>query len=278
MKPPIPLCANPIAFGLMAQQFKVLKSSQSLFHAAVAISLQHDEKLDPDSIDETLQNYADIIRSRVRGPQPQALLAHLHEFLFEEEGFAGNHEEYYIPSNSLISEVLRTKKGLPITLSLIYKLICDKLGIPCEGVGLPGHFIVAVQLDGKTMYVDPFFEGVVLSPADAQMRMLETIGEDAEWTDDYLQPISHQQWITRMLQNLLHVYASMSEFSQLAAILELEIAIWPEQPRLQKDLAQVLARLGMSQPASAWLSSYLRANPNDPDKGYLEQLLAVLSG
>lgn len=275
--PPIPLCANPIAFGLMAQTAKTLKTSKSLLNAAIAIALQHDEQLDPDTIDATLQGYADTIRARVRGTQPQALLAHMHDVLFDVAGFGGNNDEYYIPSNSLIPDVLRSKRGLPISLSLVYKIICDKLGIECAGVGLPGHFIVAVKTEGRTTYIDPFFGGVVLTPDDARQRMHETIGEEAEWSDSYLEPISHQQWITRMLQNLLHVYASSGDFTQLAAMLELEIAIWPDQPRLQKDLAQVLARLGMSQPASAWLSAYLRNNPNDPDKGYLEQLLAVLS-
>jgi len=261
----------------MAQQGKTLQCSDSLLNAAVAIALQHDEHVDPAEINAILTHYSDTVRSRVRGTQQQALLAHLHELLFEIEGFTGNNDDYYTPANSLISDVLHTRKGLPITLSLIYKLICDKIGIECDGVGLPGHFIVRVKTDGVITYIDPFFGGIVLTPDDAMLRMRETIGEEAEWSDEYLQPISHQQWVARMLQNLLHLYASAGEFPKLAAMLELEIAILPDQPRLQKDLAQVLARLGMSQPASAWLSSYLRANPNDPDKGYLEQLLVVLS-
>jgi regulator of sirC expression with transglutaminase-like and TPR domain len=261
----------------MAQQRSVIKTSQALLNCAVAISLQNNEKLDPAEIDTVLDRYAQTVRARVRGPQPQALLAHLHQLLFDEAGFTGNSDDYYVAENSFISEVLETRKGLPITLSLIYKLICDKLGIVCRGVGLPGHFIVCVELDGRPMLVDPYFDGEVLSVEDAQQRMRETVGEEAEWSDDYLQPVSNLQWVTRMLQNLLHVYATNGNYFQLAAMLELEIALWPEEPRLQKDLAQVLARLGMSSAASAWLSAYLRGNPNDPDKTYLEQLLAVLS-
>jgi regulator of sirC expression with transglutaminase-like and TPR domain len=82
----------------------------------------------PKNVDKTIQSYADAIRKRVRGPQPQAILAHLHEFLFEEQGFAGNVDDYYNPGNSYLPTVLQTKRGLPITLSLVYKLVAERVG------------------------------------------------------------------------------------------------------------------------------------------------------
>ena len=71
-----------------------------------------------------------IRRSRVRGQQPQAMLAHLHALLFEEEGFSGNVDDYYNTANNLIPIVLKTRRGLPITLSLVYKNVAGRLGIP----------------------------------------------------------------------------------------------------------------------------------------------------
>ena len=60
-------------------------------------------------------------------------------------------------------------------------------------------------------------------------------------------------------------------------MLELEMLLWPKQTHLQRDLALVLARIGLSQPASLWLNQYLKSNPDDPQKSDLEQLLEVLS-
>jgi hypothetical protein len=60
-------------------------------------------------------------------------------------------------------------------------------------------------------------------------------------------------------------------------MLELEMLLWPDQTHLQRDLALVLARIGLSQPASMWLDQYLKCNPNDPQKGDLRQLLEVLT-
>lgn len=277
MKPSLPLCSKPVAYGLMVKQCQVLHKPAALLNGAVAIALQHDQRLDPTDIDAEITELAEAVTARVKGPQPQALMAHLHDVLFEEEGFTGNNDDYYIPANSFLPEVLKSRRGLPITLSLIYKLVCDKIGIPCEGIGLPGHFIVSVQVDDKPMLIDPFYGGCVLTIDEARQRMRDTVGDEASWSDDYLKPVSNQHWLTRMLQNLLHCYASSGQYSELAAMLELEMAIWPQQTRLQKDLAQVLARIGRTHEASAWLSSYLSANPHDPEKSYLEQLLAVLT-
>ena len=101
-------------------------------NGAVAIAMHQVENVDIAEFDATLQKYADAVRSRVRGSQPQALLAHLHDVLFEEEKFTGNQEDYYNTANSYLPEVLRTKRGLPITLSLIYKVVAERLGLPEE--------------------------------------------------------------------------------------------------------------------------------------------------
>src|SRR5206468_6452152 len=103
-------------------------------------------------------------RSRVRGGQPQALLVHLHEYLFTELGFAGNIEDYYNPYNSYLPSVLATKRGLPITLSLVYKIVAERLGLRAWGVGLPGHFLIGVECEpGNKMLVDTFASGRIIT-------------------------------------------------------------------------------------------------------------------
>jgi regulator of sirC expression with transglutaminase-like and TPR domain len=68
-----------------------------------------------------------------------------------------------------------------------------------------------------------------------------------------------------------------NQYADVAAVLEMEMLLWPKQGHLQRDLALVLARIGMARPASMWLDSYLRNNPDDPQKTDLKQLLDVLS-
>lgn len=276
MKNTLPLCCAPEAFNLLTRQVAAIESPDALVQGAIAIAMHQVEHVDPAEVDATLQRYADTVRSRVRGSQPQALLAHLHDVLFEEEKLIGNQEDYYNTANSYLPEVLRTKRGLPITLSLIYKVVAERLGLRAWGVGLPGHFLCGIDIDGKITLVDPFTGGRIITVDEAHARMQEMLGPDVEWSDELLQPVSNRHWLTRMLQNLLHTFGNSGHFADVAAVLEMEMILWPKREQLQRDLALVLARCGLSQPASMWLDRYLKNNPDDPQRTELTQLLDVL--
>jgi regulator of sirC expression with transglutaminase-like and TPR domain len=276
MKPPIPLCCSPHAFAMMVRQSSAINSPDALLEGALAIAA-HQIPVDTGEVDRIIQSYADTIRARVRGTQQQALLAHLHEYLFDELAFAGNTDDYYNPENSYLPCVLKTKRGLPIALSLIYKTVAERVGLRCFGIGLPGHFVTAVECDGALILIDPFDHGRAITPDEAHDRMRQTLGDEIEWSDELLEPVSNLHWLTRILQNLLHIFGANRQYNDVAAMLEMEMILWPKQTHLQRDLALVLARIGMSQPASVWLNHYLQGNPDDPQKGDLVQLLEVLS-
>ena len=71
------------------------------------------------------------------------------QFLFEEEGFRGNAEDYYDPRNSFLHHVLDRRLGIPITLSIVYVAVAARAGLEAVGVGLPGHFIVRAERRGR---------------------------------------------------------------------------------------------------------------------------------
>ncbi len=273
----LPLCCTPRAYDLLLKQLSSLTSLDSLVRASVAVSMHQMDEVDPAHVESTLQHYADTVRSRVRGRQPQAILAHLHEFLFEEQAFVGNASDYYNTTNSYLPSVLETKRGLPITLSLLYTAVAQKLGLKAYGVALPGHFMVGLEIEGQRMLVDPFAGGKLVNEDEAHARLKELFGPEVEWSDELLEPASHVHWLTRMLQNLLNVFSSTGHYADVAAMLEMEMTLWPQQAQLKRDLALVLARCGLSQPASVWLDHYLKTNPNDPQRSQLQQLLDVLS-
>lgn len=279
MTPPaLPQCCSPDAFKLLGRQVETIKSTDALLYGAIAISMHHMPDVNPQRIDRQLQYYVDAVRKRTRSQQTQAVLAHLHNVLFEEGDLRGNTEDYYNPLNSYLPAVLATKRGLPITLSLVYKIVAERLGLRTWGVGLPGHFLVAVkEAPQRIMLIDTFSGGRVLNRDEAHARLQELFGPEMEWSDDMLRPASHRHWLTRILQNLLHIFGTNNQYADVAAILEMEMLLWPNQGHLQRDLALVLARIGMSRPASMWLDAYLRNNPDDPQSTDLKQLLDVLS-
>jgi regulator of sirC expression with transglutaminase-like and TPR domain len=277
MLSPTPLCCSPRAYNLLNSLRPSLNSPDGLLQGAVAIAMHQMDDIDPAAVDLTLQGYADTVRSRVRGSQPQAMLAHLHELLFEEEGFTGNSDDYYNPMNSYLPAVLQSKRGLPITLSLVYKIVAERLGLRVYGVALPGHFLVGLEVDETRTLVDPFSGGRLLNEDEARDRLMQMFGPEADWSDEMLQPASNRHWLTRMLQNLLNVFGNAGRYADVAAVLEMEMLLWPDQNHLQRDLGLVLARCGLARPASVWLDRYLKTNPDDPQRTQIRELLQVLS-
>jgi regulator of sirC expression with transglutaminase-like and TPR domain len=149
-----------------------------------------------------------------------------------------------------------------------------------HGIGLPGHFVVAVESGdstGNAMLIDPFRAGQTVSPEEAHERLRDNFGPEVEWSDELLTPVSNLHWLTRMLQNLLHVFGAAGQYQNVAAMLEMEMLLWPDQTHLQRDLALVLARLDQAEAATVWLEHYLKSNPDDPQRQDLARLLDVLS-
>jgi len=147
--------------------------------------------------------------------------------LFEEAGFVGNAEDYYNPLNSYVPAVLASKRGLPITLSLIYKVVAKRVGLDVVGVNAPLHFMAAVRDGEKRLLIDPFFGGRALSEGEALSRLDEIAGSPVPRTDDMLPIATHRQWIARMLQNLINVFAHVGLDNEMKAMLELRRLLDP---------------------------------------------------
>ncbi|HVO95489.1 MAG TPA: transglutaminase-like domain-containing protein, partial [Terriglobales bacterium] len=96
------------------------------------------------------------------------LLAALNTVLFTERGFRGNRDNYFDPKNSFLNEVLARKTGIPITLSVVYVEVAQRIGLPLDGVGFPGHFLVKHATGGEEIVIDPFAGGEVRSREDLE--------------------------------------------------------------------------------------------------------------
>ncbi len=217
-----PVVCRPEAFRLFAEQLPHLHTTDGLLRAAVAIAMHAMDDVDPDNVDDILLAYATRVRSRVSGRQIQAVLAHLHHVLFTEEGFTGNQENYYHPLNSYLPAVLESKRGIPVSLALVYKVVAERVGLHAEGLNAPGHFLVRVRGARDWMIVDPFYGGDLLNREEAFERIERVTGRSIPHTRHYLQPATHAQWLSRILANLQHVLAAQDRRNDLAAMNELQ--------------------------------------------------------
>ncbi len=210
------------AYALFRDQLPALETTEGLLNCAIAISLHELGDVDISETYADLDVLADEVRWRLHSDNRDATVAHLHEVLFEENGFGGNTDAYYSASNSYIPLVLETRRGIPISLTLIYKVVAEKLGLFVEGLNSPGHFLARVDGAGEPMIVDPYFGGKLLSRDEAFARIEQMTGTTVPRDVSYLLPATHHQWIARMLNNLQCVFAAEGRQQDLAAMTELQ--------------------------------------------------------
>ena len=225
----IPISCHVGAYELFAEQMPVLSTTDGLLRAAVAVSMHAFDDVDPDDIDQRLSGLASRVRSRLRGGSVQAALAHLHQVLFEEEGFSGNMHDYYHPLNSHLPAVLESRRGIPITLTLVYKVVAERVGLCVDGINAPGHFLARVRVDRAGMIVDPFFRGTVLTDEEAFRRMEKATRRQVPRSAAFLRAATHYEWISRILANLRHIFAAHRRTEDLAAMDELHALLRERQ-------------------------------------------------
>jgi len=202
----------------------------------------------------------------------------LSDFLFIQQRLRGNSQEYNDPRNSYLNEVLERGLGIPISLSVIYITLARACGLPAQGIGLPGHFIVSVQDAQGQVYIDPFQGGARLSRADCFQLVKDSTGYEGSFQADWLQPASPKAILTRMLNNLRNIYLHQEDWSHALRVVERLRLLQPQLPDLQRDLGVIYHRQGSLRLAAQHYEAYLRLAPQAPDAEAVASYLRLAAG
>ena len=155
-----------------------------------------------DKLGEIFDEWAEMLLPRVENRGPRKVVEAIGEFFYEDLGFRGDRRTYYDPDNSFIDQVVRRRKGIPISLSALYLIVLRRIGLPVEGVGLPGHFILRLRA-ARSVLIDPFHGGRVLTRKDCIER-LQAMGYG--FSERLLAPVDDRRMLLRALGNLLHTF------------------------------------------------------------------------
>lgn len=179
----------------------------------------------------------DRLASRISDPT----LDGWRRYLFDNLGFSGDVRRYYDPGNSFLNEVVRRRRGLPITLSVLGMELGRRIGLRLEGVGMPGHFLLRHQPD---VYVDPFDAGRILDLAGCAERFRAVNGEGATFRPAYLDPVGPRAILARMLNNLKSVYSGRGDIAALSWVFDLRKVLPGADPLEGREWARVLGATG----------------------------------
>lgn len=188
-------------------------------------------------------------------------LACMDYVLFRQEGFRGDDEDYQDPENSFLNRVMERKRGIPITLSVLYLEVARRLDMEVRGVGFPGHFLVKTVCDRQEVFVDPFHRGRILSPSDLQGLLDKLYGGRLEVRPEYLAAVSDRQIVRRMLHNLKRTYVDRQDLERCLRAVEMLVTLDPDDAEQVRDRGLLRSRLADGAGALADLERFLELAP-----------------
>jgi regulator of sirC expression with transglutaminase-like and TPR domain len=246
-----------------------------LARASLAIARWEYPRLDADAYLERLDGLARSVDGVRRSPDALGRLHRLREYLFVEQGFTGNRDDYYDPRNSFLNDVLDRRQGIPITLSLVLMEVGKRLGLAIEGIGLPGHFIAGARLDDSQILLDPFNGGALVTPEECEELVGSVVGRPVTLRPEHYAPVSGRQLLTRMLANLKGAYWRRQEWDRVVGAIDRLLVLDPKAAGEWRDRGVAWSNLGEVRRGLGDWERYLTEFPDAEDhetvKGHLRR-------
>ncbi len=255
-----------------------------LLEAAIAVAQDEYPRLDAQTVLAEIDALAVALKTRLPADaSPLQRLRALNRYFFQELCFAGNVNDYYDRRNSYINDVLRRRRGIPISLALVYAELAGQIGLKAHGVSFPGHFLVKLRMPQGEVVIDPF-SGQSLSREDLDARLTPYRGRHGLTGDFdtplglFLQAAPARDVLARLLRNLKEVHRSARDWPRLLAVQQRLVTLLPGVWEEQRDRGLVHAQLGHTQAARDDLHVYLQHLPDAADADALRERLTELDG
>ncbi|OGF13257.1 MAG: hypothetical protein A2W00_08550 [Candidatus Eisenbacteria bacterium RBG_16_71_46] len=266
--------------GIRADFIQVVSQPEPAFdlaRAALLVAAESDASIDVDGQVRVLEQWGEEFRSRL-DPEWNNLqkLARLRNFLFEELKFRGDRQDYYSPRNSLLHEVLERRRGIPITLAIVMMELGWRAGIPLEGVGFPGHFLVRLAGEPKDLLLDPYKRGMSVHEEDCRRMLQDVTGGRVEFEPSLIASVGKRDMIVRLLHNLKGAYLRSEDDALALAAVDRLLLLCPDDAQEMRDRGLLLYRLKRYGQALEGLNRYLAAQPHAADRETVERHLQTL--
>lgn len=244
------------------------EDSICLAEAALLVAEGQYPGLDIEDYLGRIDGYARELQERVGDDAAYtARLGALNQYLFQELGFAPDADNYYDPRNSFLNEVLERRRGIPLSLSILYIAVGRRLGLDLRGVSFPGHFLVKCAVDEGVVVLDPYYRGLSLSLEDLQKRLREVRGGEVSRAivSEMLVSAPPREVMVRMLRNLKGIYLKAQQFNDALAVLEWIVPLAPADHEEVRDRGIVYEELECFRAALADFEYYVAREPKAAD-------------
>ncbi|NBQ90298.1 MAG: transglutaminase [Betaproteobacteria bacterium] len=253
-----------------------------LLEAAAAVAQDDDPAVDAMAVVAQVDELgARLSRRLPSDAAAQQRLRLLNHYFFKELSFGVNVNDFYAPGNSHLHQVLQTRRGIPITLALIYLEMARCVGLKVQGVSFPGHFLCKCSLPQGEVIIDPM-TGRSLSRDELDERLLP-YRQQRGLVDDFevplglfLQAASPRDILARLLRNLKEIHRAGEDWLRMKQVMDRLVMVLPHDWSERRDRALVNAELEQWAQAAEELKSYLQECPQAEDAPALRERLQEL--
>jgi regulator of sirC expression with transglutaminase-like and TPR domain len=227
-----------------------------LIEAALLIAAQHHGEFNSDKCLDQLATLSEEAHDHIKLDDTDINIGRgLCDFLHKQARYSGDHQDYYNPDNSYFDRVLTRRKGIPITLALVYISIGQRLGLCIEPVGFPGHFLV--KLVGKEEVILDPFSGQVLSNDDCRDLLSTCTQDSVTFHHQHLDTVSNREVVQRLLNNLKGIYLNSRAPEEALGVCDQLLIIDKDSPRDLMDRAAILEHMDCHSAAAEDLAHLL---------------------
>ena len=262
------------AFGELSRG---AEAGVDLAACALALGRIVDPELDPAPRLAQLDRWGAAVAERLPGRVDAGSVARtVAALLFDEEGFRGEQEGYYAPANSYLHLVLQRRRGIPITLSVLFLEVASRAGLAARGVGTPGHFLVKYRDGERERFLDPFHGGREVEAAALRRQVrLASRGQQGS-PEVWLSGVTKRQILARVLGNLKGAYLRRGDYEGGMAATEYLLAMSPWALEEIRDRGLLRYHLRRYDEALADLQLYRQHSDEPREQQRLDALISRL--
>ena len=247
-----------------------------LDQACLLASAVFDRSVDVEHALSRLDDFAAQAARTAGTGGSYAMIGTLLRTLFAELGFRGDERTYDEPANSLLASVIERRTGIPITLSIVLMEVGRRLGLPLQGIGLPGHFVVRFPDPTSDLFIDPFNGGAIVDVPGCVAIVERIYRGRLTWREEFLLPVDSRGIVKRVLLNLKNSLSQAKDYRNALLASQLRMTVDPHDATELRDRGILFARLRRYDRAIDDLEAYLRRSPDAGDSEHIRNTVKYL--
>ncbi len=230
------------------------------------------------AIAEAVHDAAALAGFDTENPAPEDMAATLNKVLVEEFRYCGDEDTYDDLDNANMMRVIERRRGLPVSLGILYIFAARAQGWAAAGLNFPGHFLIRLESrDGRRIIIDPFHGGRLME-TQALRELLKLVRQDvgAELESAHYKPVSNRKVLIRLQNNVKTRRMEMNEIDgALEAVASMQV-LDPENATLWREAGVMHMRLGRIKHAVESFEGFVARAPEGPDRRKIGQVVEEL--